>query len=448
MPSSEYPTAVLEYTQHQGWNANLTEVREGVYIIGGARKVNDGTQKMLVMVICEPEKRVNLQHINYLYNTAQEKEVNSISLTYTVDIKEEAKEKCKKYGVNKITTETVRSQNENSSFGTEPAEISMPDSISSSQTNSNDKTDERNESGVSKTNQNKTESKDSIISDEKQPNTHEPLEINTILLIGLALPIIYFTLSFIDGFILGIGLIDEPTVIRTIANGINLVALAAAPISFHYDKKAIEKNSGWAPSSLFYLMAIPILNIIVSIYYLKKRKDEIGLSIENSTQASQTTQDIDIKNKDETVSTEENSDNNSTFTYAVVGFSLILIFSFGLFQWYYIIVNATFDSIFLFFIANSLFGRSISGISKEFITRSRWEVLRTVAGLIFSYCAFLFMWFYLAENNVVSSVFFFLASMIGFRYFHEKSDLSFSATVALFILFWLIGSFFIGTGAG
>lgn len=448
MPSSEYPTAVLEYTQDQGWNANLTGIREGVYIIGGARKVNDGTQKMLVMVICEPEKRVNPKHINYLYNTAQEKEADSISLTCTVDITKEAKEKCNKYGVNKISTETVQSQHQNSSFGTDPAEISMPDSSSSSQTNSNDKTDERNESGVSKTNQNKTESKDSNISDEKQPNTHELLEINTILLIGLALPTIYFILSFIDGFILGIGLIDEPTVIRTIANGINLVALAAAPISFHYDKKAIEKNSGWAPSSLFYLMAIPILNIIVSIYYLKKRRDKIGLSIENSTQASQTTQDIDIENKNETVSTEENSDNNSTFTYAVVGFSLILIFSFGLFQWYYIIINTTFDSIFLFFIANGLFARSISGISKEFITKSRWEVLRTVAGLFFSYCAFLFMWFYLAENNVVSSVFFFLASMIGFRHFHEKSDLSSLVTVALFILFWLIGSFFIGTGAG
>lgn len=440
MTSSEYPDAVLEYVRDQGWNADLTEVQEGVYIVGGARKIENQTEKILVMAICEPEKKVRPQHINYLYKTGKEKEVDSISLTYTVNITKESREECKKYGINKIATETVRSQYKNSSFKTDPGEISLPDSGSSPQTN------QTIDSGESKINHSEAESKDSKISDENRSGKHESLKINTILLAALALPTVYFTLAFIDGFMIGIGIIDEPTVIRTIANGINVIALAAAPISFHYDKKSIEKNSDWSPSSLFYIMIVPILNIVVSTYYIKKRKDRIGLFKDEPMQTAKN-HNSNAKNK---IGSDggEDEDSYSTFEYSISVLVLIFLFSFTLFQWYYIFTNSILDSVFLFLLATSIYGRLMSGVPNKVASYNRWKLSRTIAGLLVSYSAFIFTWYYLAENNLVSAVFFFFASIVGVRYFNQNSNLSILTTSVLFILFWLTGSFFIGTGAG
>ena len=278
MPSSDYPDAVLRYAQVQGWNANLTELKEGAYIIGGAREHDNNSERMLLMAICEPEKKVKPEHLEYLVNAGKEKNADFIFLTSTADISEKIRKMCGENGIKIISSESVRSQHEENNFGSDPEDISIPGPGSSTRSNSENESNQTNNpdksSGI---NQPHTDSNGNIDSNDRNQKTNNPLKINNILLFGLLLPIIYFSLAFIDGFMLGAGVISENTIIRPIANGLNIIGLVGAPLSFHYDKKSIEKESNWSPSGMFYLMFIPILNIILSIYYLKKRRDKIGI---------------------------------------------------------------------------------------------------------------------------------------------------------------------------
>lgn len=193
-------------------------------------------------------------------------------------------------------------------------------------------------------------------------------------------------------------------------------------------------------------MIVPILNIAVSTYYIKKRKDRIGLFKDEPMQTAKN-HNSNAKNK---IGSDggEDEDSYSTFEYSISVLVLIFLFSFTLFQWYYIFTNSILDSVFLFLLATSIYGRLMSGVPNKVASYNRWKLSRTIAGLLVSYSAFIFTWYYLAENNLVSAVFFFFASIVGVRYFNQNSNLSILTTSVLFILFWLTGSFFIGTGAG
>jgi hypothetical protein len=102
MPSSEYPEAVLEYVQAQGWTTNITELREGAYIVAGTREADSSPKKMLLMVVCDPENKVTSEHVEYLVNAGREKNVDSVLLTHTVGITEKAREIGKEYGIGVI----------------------------------------------------------------------------------------------------------------------------------------------------------------------------------------------------------------------------------------------------------------------------------------------------------------------------------------------------------
>ncbi len=140
MPSSEYPDAVLEYVVAQGWTTNLTELREGAYIIAGERKGDSGSEKMLLMIVCEPEQEVTSEHIEYLIKAGREKNVDSVLLTYTVQITENAREMTSEYGIDEIKPEKIRSHNETGEFAVGTDEISMPGSDSDSRSDSVDET--------------------------------------------------------------------------------------------------------------------------------------------------------------------------------------------------------------------------------------------------------------------------------------------------------------------
>lgn len=138
MPAPEYPEAVLEYVQAQGWTTNLTELREGAYIAAGTRETDAGSEKMLLMIVCKPEPEVTTEHVEYLLKAGREKNADSVLLTHTVGISEKAQEIGKEYGVGVIDSENVRSHAEASDFGVDTDEISIPASDSESQTESTD----------------------------------------------------------------------------------------------------------------------------------------------------------------------------------------------------------------------------------------------------------------------------------------------------------------------
>ncbi|WP_338737781.1 hypothetical protein [Haloplanus salilacus] len=134
MSSLEYPDAVLEYEQARGWTTDLTELREGVYIVSGERKRDASSEKMLLMIVCKPENEITSNHIEFLIKAGREKDINSVMLTYTVQLTENAQEQCEKYGVDIIDSEKVRSYTESGGFDVDITDIQMPGSGSESQT--------------------------------------------------------------------------------------------------------------------------------------------------------------------------------------------------------------------------------------------------------------------------------------------------------------------------
>jgi len=107
MPSSDYPQAVLKYVQSQDWSANISELREGVYMILGSRSSDSGSEKMLLMIVCEPESNVTIKHIKYLLNKAKEKGANSTGLTTKVQINDEAQQAIEEYNISTITPDSI-----------------------------------------------------------------------------------------------------------------------------------------------------------------------------------------------------------------------------------------------------------------------------------------------------------------------------------------------------
>jgi hypothetical protein len=76
-----------------------------------------------------------------------------------------------------------------------------------------------------------------------------------------------------------------------------------------------------------------------------------------------------------------------------------------------------------------------------------WTLPSTI-GLIMTLLAYYFTYEYLfVYNNIISGVLYFLAGNVGGSYFFSDWKISRGLAVALFLLFWMSGSFFIGTGA-
>ena len=134
MPSLEYADAALEYVQAQGWTANITELQEGVYMIGGARETDSGPEKMLLMIICEPMTEVEAKHLKHLIKTGRDKNVSAAYVTYSVEITGAAKEVGRSHNIGVIPSEKIRSHSEASKSDID-ADESTADPDSSTQDN-------------------------------------------------------------------------------------------------------------------------------------------------------------------------------------------------------------------------------------------------------------------------------------------------------------------------
>lgn len=55
--------------------------------------------------------------------------------------------------------------------------------------------------------------------------------------------------------------------------GLSIVLL---PIAFHLDKEYVEQVANWSPSNIYYLLAIPGLNVILGLGYLQQRHEAVG----------------------------------------------------------------------------------------------------------------------------------------------------------------------------
>ena len=130
----EYADAVIEYVQAQGWTANIIELQEGAYIIGGARKTDDASEKVLLMIICEPMTEVESKHLKYLIKTGREENVDAAYVTYTVGITEAAKKIGRSHNISVIPPEKIRSFCEASESDID-TNGSTPDSDSDKQDN-------------------------------------------------------------------------------------------------------------------------------------------------------------------------------------------------------------------------------------------------------------------------------------------------------------------------
>lgn len=125
---------------------------------------------------------------------------------------------------------------------------------------------------------------DEAYNSDRSDSKNSTVPIKLKLLVGLTLPIIGLGMGFVGGFttgfiqsLLSVEIVNLLGVIESLSTFLSVVV---CPISFHYDKKRISDSATWNPSSLYYLMFIPYLNIILSLYYLHQRKSHVGLQIE------------------------------------------------------------------------------------------------------------------------------------------------------------------------
>ena len=127
MSPSEYLESLLDYVQAQGWTTSVTEIREGTYIIAGSREKDADSERMLLMAVYDPEDKVTTNHLEYLLKTGQKKNVDSVMLTYTTRITEEAQKICEEYDVSIIDSEKVQSNTEPNGFEVDSDDISIPE---------------------------------------------------------------------------------------------------------------------------------------------------------------------------------------------------------------------------------------------------------------------------------------------------------------------------------
>lgn len=55
-----------------------------------------------------------------------------------------------------------------------------------------------------------------------------------------------------------------------------VLSIGVLPIAFHLDRRYVRKVANWNPSSLYYLLAIPGLNILLGLSYLQQRHEALG----------------------------------------------------------------------------------------------------------------------------------------------------------------------------
>lgn len=88
MSSSAYLERVRSQLEADGWNTTTTELRQGTSLVAGSRPTVDGTERVLAMVVTDPEPRVESEHVEYLHDAREQKGADGAFLTATVEYSE------------------------------------------------------------------------------------------------------------------------------------------------------------------------------------------------------------------------------------------------------------------------------------------------------------------------------------------------------------------------
>jgi len=269
MSAPEYPDATLEYVQAQGWSANITKLRDGVHMIAGSQKADSGSKTMLLLVVCEPEKQVTEEHLQYLLKTGRQKNVDLTLLTYTVEFTENTRNIGKEHGIGVIDSENVRSHTESSDFGVDTNEIQMPESESESQTNlssnSLDPVDSKDEMEEAQNSIQPKNTNDSGHANQSFPNGSTNKNINDITATGCVVGGVLGLISLAFPYAEGINLFEftnmieasgEPLIAWSILISVILASIMLSTVYFH-DNAWIAELGG-----LLQLMTATLIMII------------------------------------------------------------------------------------------------------------------------------------------------------------------------------------------
>lgn len=100
--------------------------------------------------------------------------------------------------------------------------------------------------------------------------------------LGVLLPVgavvVFVGGAFLTGIAVGIlgGSEEAPESVSTVIGGLVFVLLGlsilVSPYAFHRDKGAVTRATGWVPSNLYYLLCVPVLNVVLGPAYLYQRR--------------------------------------------------------------------------------------------------------------------------------------------------------------------------------
>ncbi|MFC3477210.1 hypothetical protein [Halobacterium litoreum] len=138
---SEAPAYLREattYLNSNGWDTSRKRVREGTFLVLGAKTGLEGEKRLLAMVVTAAAGSVTKDHLKYLLQTARKQDADTVVITAEFGIGDPIEKAAKEHGIGTISTGLVAGDSSDGRGGTQ----SEPSSESTSWVDSDEQEDD------------------------------------------------------------------------------------------------------------------------------------------------------------------------------------------------------------------------------------------------------------------------------------------------------------------
>ena len=107
MDTDRYPHAVAAYLNREGWETSGTRVETSVFAIVARQSGSDGEQRLVTLVVADPDATVERKHLKYLLKAGKKKDADRVCVTTQGTIATDAKTAADQYDIEILDSETV-----------------------------------------------------------------------------------------------------------------------------------------------------------------------------------------------------------------------------------------------------------------------------------------------------------------------------------------------------
>jgi hypothetical protein len=107
MDTDRYPHAVAAYLNQAGWETSGTQVEASVFAIVARQSGSDGEQRLVTLVVADPDATVERKHLKYLLKAGRKKDADRVCVTTQGTIATDAETAVDQYDIEILDSETV-----------------------------------------------------------------------------------------------------------------------------------------------------------------------------------------------------------------------------------------------------------------------------------------------------------------------------------------------------